>query len=72
MDLFRFICHTKCTSHCRMSTWVGDRMEDVLLNQYSDADLASDIRTHRARVPVIKQSGAHALELGGLWGLSGR
>eukprot|EP00959_Pyramimonas_sp_CCMP1952_P026192 549854-Pyramimonas_sp.AAC.1 len=35
-------------SHYRMSSWVGDRMEDVLLKQYSGADLASDIRTHRS------------------------
>eukprot|EP00959_Pyramimonas_sp_CCMP1952_P330150 6912665-Pyramimonas_sp.AAC.1 len=48
MDLFRLICYIKCTSHCRMSSWVGDKMEDVLLKQYSDADLASDIRTHRS------------------------
>eukprot|EP00959_Pyramimonas_sp_CCMP1952_P081905 1711098-Pyramimonas_sp.AAC.1 len=47
MDLFRLICYIKCTSHYRMSSWVGDKMEDVLLKQYSDADLASDIRTHR-------------------------
>eukprot|EP00959_Pyramimonas_sp_CCMP1952_P253329 5292737-Pyramimonas_sp.AAC.1 len=40
MDLFRLICYSKCTSHCRMYSWVGDRMEDVLLKQYSDADLA--------------------------------
>eukprot|EP00959_Pyramimonas_sp_CCMP1952_P367975 7708314-Pyramimonas_sp.AAC.1 len=46
-DLFRFICYIKGTSHYRMSSLVGDRMEDVLLMQYSDADLASDIRTHR-------------------------
>eukprot|EP00959_Pyramimonas_sp_CCMP1952_P429928 9004209-Pyramimonas_sp.AAC.1 len=43
MDLFRFICYIKCTSHYRMSSWVGDTMEDVLLKHYYDADLASDI-----------------------------
>eukprot|EP00959_Pyramimonas_sp_CCMP1952_P266349 5568415-Pyramimonas_sp.AAC.1 len=48
MDLFRFVCYTKCTFHYRMTSWVGDRMEDVLLMQYYDADLASDIRTHRS------------------------
>eukprot|EP00959_Pyramimonas_sp_CCMP1952_P348830 7308465-Pyramimonas_sp.AAC.1 len=45
---FRLICYAKSTSHYRMSSWVGDSMEDVLLNQYSDADLASDVRTHRS------------------------
>eukprot|EP00959_Pyramimonas_sp_CCMP1952_P055472 1159381-Pyramimonas_sp.AAC.1 len=48
MDFSRLICYIKCTSHYRMSSWVGGRMEDVLLKQYSDADLASDIRTHRS------------------------
>eukprot|EP00959_Pyramimonas_sp_CCMP1952_P269868 5642267-Pyramimonas_sp.AAC.1 len=33
MDLFRLICYIKCTSHYRMSSWVGDRMEDVLLKE---------------------------------------
>eukprot|EP00959_Pyramimonas_sp_CCMP1952_P048087 1003907-Pyramimonas_sp.AAC.1 len=45
MDLFRLICYIKCTSHYRMSSWVGDRTGGVLLKQYSDADLASDIST---------------------------
>ena len=31
-----------------MTSWVGDKLEDVVLNQYSDADLASDLRTHRS------------------------
>eukprot|EP00959_Pyramimonas_sp_CCMP1952_P215078 4500602-Pyramimonas_sp.AAC.1 len=48
MDLFRLICYIKCTSHYRMTSWVGDKKEDVLLKQYSDADLASDIRTRRS------------------------
>ena len=48
MDLFRLICYIKSTSHYRMVSWVGDSMDDVLLKQYSDADLASDIRTHRS------------------------
>eukprot|EP00959_Pyramimonas_sp_CCMP1952_P400223 8385701-Pyramimonas_sp.AAC.1 len=48
MDLFRLMCHIKCTSHCRMTSWVGDRKEDVLLKQYCDSDLASDIRTRRS------------------------
>eukprot|EP00959_Pyramimonas_sp_CCMP1952_P344460 7214376-Pyramimonas_sp.AAC.1 len=48
MDLFRLRCYIKCTSHCRMTSWAGDKKEDVMLKQYSDADLASDIRTHRS------------------------
>eukprot|EP00959_Pyramimonas_sp_CCMP1952_P026708 560727-Pyramimonas_sp.AAC.1 len=40
MDLFRFICYLKWTSYYRMSSWMGDRTGDVLLKQYSDADLA--------------------------------
>eukprot|EP00959_Pyramimonas_sp_CCMP1952_P344988 7225084-Pyramimonas_sp.AAC.1 len=47
MDLFRLVCYIKSTPHYRASSWVGDSMEDVSLKQYSDADLASDIRTHR-------------------------
>eukprot|EP00959_Pyramimonas_sp_CCMP1952_P024090 505362-Pyramimonas_sp.AAC.1 len=46
MDLFRLICYIKCTSHYHMSSWVGDKMEDVLFKQCSGADLASDIRSH--------------------------
>eukprot|EP00959_Pyramimonas_sp_CCMP1952_P062970 1316405-Pyramimonas_sp.AAC.1 len=48
MDLFRLTGYIKCTSHCRVTSWVGDKEEDALLKQYSDADLASDIRTHRS------------------------
>eukprot|EP00959_Pyramimonas_sp_CCMP1952_P066780 1393984-Pyramimonas_sp.AAC.1 len=28
VDLFRLICYIKCTSHFRMSSWIGDTMED--------------------------------------------
>eukprot|EP00959_Pyramimonas_sp_CCMP1952_P302704 6333914-Pyramimonas_sp.AAC.1 len=31
-----------------MTSWVGDRMGDVTILQYSDADLASDLRTRRS------------------------
>eukprot|EP00959_Pyramimonas_sp_CCMP1952_P169004 3530502-Pyramimonas_sp.AAC.1 len=31
-----------------MTSWVGDKKEDVLLKQYYDANLASDIRAHRS------------------------
>ena len=48
MDLFRLICYIKTTAHYRMVSWVGDKPEDVELRQYSDADLASDLRTHRS------------------------
>eukprot|EP00959_Pyramimonas_sp_CCMP1952_P152069 3181756-Pyramimonas_sp.AAC.1 len=44
MDFFRLICYIKCTSHYRTTSRVGDKKEDVLLKQYSDADL----RTHRS------------------------
>eukprot|EP00959_Pyramimonas_sp_CCMP1952_P011815 249030-Pyramimonas_sp.AAC.1 len=35
MDLYRLICHIKSTSHYRMSSWVGDSMENVLLKSTS-------------------------------------
>eukprot|EP00959_Pyramimonas_sp_CCMP1952_P375598 7866494-Pyramimonas_sp.AAC.1 len=31
-----------------MTSWIGDRMEDVTMRQYNDADLASDLRAHRS------------------------
>eukprot|EP00959_Pyramimonas_sp_CCMP1952_P269263 5629262-Pyramimonas_sp.AAC.1 len=58
MDLFRLIRYIKCTSHYRMTSWVGDKLEDVLLKQYSDAYLASDIRTHRSTSASVQ----------GIWG----
>eukprot|EP00959_Pyramimonas_sp_CCMP1952_P125473 2623397-Pyramimonas_sp.AAC.1 len=30
IDLLRRICYIKCTSHCRMTSWVGDKKDDVL------------------------------------------
>ena len=48
MDLFRLICYINSTLHYRMVSWVGDELADVWLRQYADADLASDIRTHRS------------------------
>eukprot|EP00959_Pyramimonas_sp_CCMP1952_P109545 2291619-Pyramimonas_sp.AAC.1 len=72
MDLFRLICYSKCTSHYRMSSWVGDRMEDVLLKQISDADLASDVRTHRSTSACYQAIWGHAPEQGSLWDPSDR
>ena len=31
-----------------MVSWVGDDVADLWIKQYADADLASDIRTHRS------------------------
>eukprot|EP00959_Pyramimonas_sp_CCMP1952_P001974 40599-Pyramimonas_sp.AAC.1 len=31
-----------------MTSWVGDNMGDATIRQYYDADLASDLRTHRS------------------------
>eukprot|EP00959_Pyramimonas_sp_CCMP1952_P459090 9477695-Pyramimonas_sp.AAC.1 len=31
-----------------MTSWVGDKVEDVSIRQYSGADLASDLRAHRS------------------------
>eukprot|EP00959_Pyramimonas_sp_CCMP1952_P276147 5772492-Pyramimonas_sp.AAC.1 len=45
--LFRIICYLKATVDYRLASWVGDRREAVWLKQFADADLASDIRTHR-------------------------
>eukprot|EP00959_Pyramimonas_sp_CCMP1952_P418088 8759432-Pyramimonas_sp.AAC.1 len=68
MDLFRLTCYIKCTLHCRVTSWVGDKKEDVLLTQYYDADLASDIPTHRSTSASYEAIwGPHALELGSLW-----
>eukprot|EP00959_Pyramimonas_sp_CCMP1952_P141604 2963521-Pyramimonas_sp.AAC.1 len=48
MDLFRLICCIKSTTPYKMTSWVSDEVEDVTIRQYSDADLASDVRTHRS------------------------
>ena len=43
-----WICYIKSTSHYRQTSWVGDSLSDVELWQYSDADLAGDLRTQRS------------------------
>eukprot|EP00959_Pyramimonas_sp_CCMP1952_P024208 508089-Pyramimonas_sp.AAC.1 len=48
IDLFRLLCHKKSTTAYNKTSWVGSDMEDVTIRQYSDADLASDLRTHRS------------------------
>eukprot|EP00959_Pyramimonas_sp_CCMP1952_P081241 1697316-Pyramimonas_sp.AAC.1 len=48
MDLFRLIRCIKSTTLYAMTSWVGDAMGDVGIRQCSDADLASDLRTHRS------------------------
>ena len=48
IDLFRLICYIQSTLHYRLVSWVGDDISEVWIRQYADADLASDIRTHRS------------------------
>eukprot|EP00959_Pyramimonas_sp_CCMP1952_P369760 7744693-Pyramimonas_sp.AAC.1 len=46
--MFRIICYLKARVEYRLVSWVSDRREDACLRQFADADLASDIRTHRS------------------------
>ena len=48
MELCRLICHINSTVEYRAVSWVGDDLADVWIRQYADADLASDVRTHRS------------------------
>lgn len=41
-QLHRLVCYVKSTLHYRHVGWVGDSREDLVLNLFSDADLASD------------------------------
>eukprot|EP00959_Pyramimonas_sp_CCMP1952_P307898 6444091-Pyramimonas_sp.AAC.1 len=58
-----------------MASWAGDNMEDTTIRQYSDVDLASDLRTHRstsASHRVLWCFGHHARELTRAWLLVGK
>eukprot|EP00959_Pyramimonas_sp_CCMP1952_P419725 8791613-Pyramimonas_sp.AAC.1 len=49
VDLFRSVCYFQSTTHYIMiPPWFGDRMGYITVKQHSDADLASDVRTHRS------------------------
>ena len=41
-QLHRLVCYVNSTLHYRHVGWVGDSREDLVLNLFSDADLASD------------------------------
>ena len=48
LDLYRLVCYMKTTLQYRMVSWVGDTLNDVMIKQFADADLAGDPRTQRS------------------------
>ncbi len=66
--LHRLICYIQSTKDYKMTGWVGDKIEDVALPLYADADFAGCAETQRSTSGVhLSLRGLHAcLPLSGI------